>query len=185
MLPAWREHGCESNLYTREEVTKTMSVSIRILACVSTICNPDDRLEKREAQLASALKRAYNEQFKDYITRDVSTITWGYDEPEHILLTAKSWNSDISHDLMVAIGNILTSPADGAWPALGNDRTDALLVAASATNDEPRPNAKQLLFNMPTGHDTSWCYECVLSENRLRNIVKHPENYVTAWLHAD
>ena len=65
MLPAWREHGCESNLYTREEVTKTMSVSIRILACVSTICNPDDRPEKREAQsTVAALKRAYNEQFK-------------------------------------------------------------------------------------------------------------------------
>ena len=48
-----------------------MSVSIRILACVSTICNPDDRPEKREAQLASALKRAYNEQFENYIARNV------------------------------------------------------------------------------------------------------------------
>ncbi|OUN07095.1 hypothetical protein [Flavonifractor sp. An91] len=73
-----------------------MSVSIRILACVSTICNPDDRPEKREAQLASALKRAYNEQFKGYITRDVSTIVWGSDEPEHILLTAKRGTATLS-----------------------------------------------------------------------------------------
>lgn len=137
MLPAWREHGCESKLYTREEVTTTMSVSIRILACVSTICNPDDRPEKREAQLASALKRAYNEQFKDYITRDVSTIIWGYDEPEHILLTAKSWNSDIIHDLMMAIGGVLSGPSDGALPILDSDRTQELTVAA------PRPMMKQ------------------------------------------
>ena len=185
MLPAWREHGCESNLYTREEVTKTMSVSIRILACVSTICNPDDRPEKREAQLASALKRAYNEQFKDYITRDISTIIWGYDEPEHILLTAKSWNSDISHDLMAAIGGVLSGPSDGALPILDSDRTQELTVAAAAANDEARPDAKCLLFNMPIGGETSWRYECVLSENRLNDALKHPEDYAVAWLYAD
>ena len=163
-----------------------MSVSIRILACVSTICNPDDRPEKRETQLASALKRAYNEQFKDSITRDVSTIIWGYDEPEHILLTAKSWNSDISHDLMMAIGGVLSGPSDGALPILDSDRTQELTVAAAAANDEARPDAKCLLFNMPIGGgETSWRYECVLSENRLNDALKHPENYAIAWLYAD
>ena len=186
MLPAWREHGCESELYTREEVKKTMSVSIRILACVSTICNPDDRPEKREAQLASALKRAYNEQFRDYLARNVTNIVWGIDKPEHITRAAKVWNSDIIHDLMMAIGGVLSGPSDGALPILDSDRTQELTVAAAAANDEARPDAKCLLFNLPTGGgDTSWCYECVLSENRLRNIVKHPEDYVTAWLHAD
>ena len=163
-----------------------MSISIRILACVSTICNPDDRPKKREAQLASALKRAYNEQFKNYITRDISTIIWGYDEPEHILLTAKSWNSDISHDLMVAIGGVLSGPSDGALPILDSDRTQELTVAAAAANDEARPDAKCLLFNMPIGGgETSWRYECVLSENRLNDALKHPENYAIAWLYAD
>lgn len=168
-----------------------MSVSIRILACVSTICSPDDRPEKREAQLASALKRAYNEQFRGYLAGNVTNIVWGSDEPEHILLAAKTWNSNISHNLMAAIGNILTGPADGMWPALDTDRTQELTIAAAAANNEPRPNAKQLLFNLPLGpgtswcYDTNWCYECVLSENRLRNIVKHPEDYAVAWLHAD
>ena len=185
MLRARREDGCDSNLYTREEVTKTMSVSIRILACVSTICNPDDRPEKREAQLASALKRAYNEQFKDYITRDVSTITWGVDKPEHITRAAKMWNSDIIHDLMMAIGGILSGPSDGALPILNSDRTQELTVAATAANDEARPDAKCLLFNMPIGGETSWRYECVLSENRLNDALKHPEDYAVAWLYAD
>lgn len=163
-----------------------MSVSIRILACVSTICNPDDRPEKREDQLASALKRAYNEQFKDYITRDVSTITWGVDKPEHITRTAKVWNSDIIHDLMMAIGGVLSGPSDGALPILNSDRTQELTVAAAAANDEPRPDAKCLLFNMPIGGgETSWRYECVLSENRLSDALKHPENYAIAWLYAD
>ena len=168
-----------------------MSVSVRILACVSTICSPDDRPEKREAQLASALKRAYNEQFRGYIAGNVTDIVWGSDEPEHIMLAAKSWNNDIVHSLMNAIGSVLTGPADGMWPALDTDRTQELTVAATAANDEPRPNAKQLLFNLPLGpttswcYDTNWCYECVLSENRLRNIVKHPEDYAVAWLHAD
>ncbi|MBM6887028.1 hypothetical protein [Pseudoflavonifractor phocaeensis] len=168
-----------------------MSVSIRILACVSTICNPDDRPEKREAQLASALKRAYNEQFRGYIAGNVTDIVWGSDEPEHIMLAAKSWNNDIVHSLMNAIGSVLTGPADGMWPALDTDRTQELTVAAAAANNEARPNAKQLLFNLPLGtgaswcYDTNWCYECVLSENRLRNIVKHPEDYAVAWLHAD
>lgn len=168
-----------------------MSVSIRILACVSTICNPDDRPEKREAQLASALKRAYNEQFRGYLARNVTDIVWGSDEPEHIMLTAKSWNNDIVHSLMNAIGSVLTGPADGMWPALDTDRTQELTIAAAAANDEARPNAKQLLFNLPLGpgnswcYDTNWCYECVLSENRLRNIVKHPEDYAVTWLHAD
>lgn len=186
MLPAWREHGCESKLYTREEVTTTMSVSIRILACVSTICNPDDRPEKREAQLASALKRAYNEQFENYIARNVSTITWGVDKPEHITRAAKAWNSDIIHDLMMAIGGVLSGPSDGALPILDSDRTQELTVAAAAANDEARPDAKCLLFNLPTGGgETSWRYECVLSENRLNDTLKHPENYAVVWLYAD
>ena len=162
-----------------------MSVSIRILACVSTICNPDDRPEKREAQLASALKRAYNEQFRGYLARNVTNIVWGSDEPEHILLTAKSWNSDIIHDLMMAIGGVLSGPSDGALPILDSDRTQELTVAAAAANDEARPDAKCLLFNMPIGGETSWRYECVLSENRLNDALKHPENYAIAWLYAD
>ena len=186
MLPAWREHGCESKLYTREGVTTTMSVSIRILACVSTICNPDDRPEKREAQLASALKRAYNEQFENYIARNVSTITWGVDKPEHITRAAKAWNSDIIHDLMMAIGGVLSGPSDGALPILNSDRTQELTIAAAAANDEARPDAKCLLFNLPAGgSDTSWYYECVLSENRLNDALKHPENYAIVWLYAD
>ena len=202
MLPAWREHGCESELYTREEVKKTMSVSIRILACVSTICNPDETEEQKTRSLSAALIRAYNEQFKasgymcpeanDVLRlKHVTDIVWGSDEPEHIMLTAKSWNNDIVHSLMNAIGSVLTGPADGMWPALDTDRTQELTVAAAAANDEARPNAKQLLFNLPLGtgaswcYDTNWCYECVLSENRLRNIVKHPEDYAVAWLHAD
>ena len=163
-----------------------MSVSIRILAYISTICNPDDRPEKREAQLASALKRAYNEQFRNYLARNVTNIVWGSDEPEHILLTAKSWNSDIIHDLMMAIGGVLSGPSDGALPILDNDRTQELTVAAAAANDEARPDAKCLLFNLPTGGgETSWRYECVLSENRLNDTLKHPENYAIAWLYAD
>ena len=163
-----------------------MSVSIRILACISTICNPDDRPEKREAQLASALKRAYNKQFRDYLARNVTDIVWGSDEPEHIMLTAKSWNNDIVHSLMNAIGSVLTGPADGMWPALDTDRTQELTVAAAAANDEARPDAKCLLFNMPIGGgETSWRYECVLSENRLSDALKHPENYAIAWLYAD
>lgn len=110
-----------------------MSVSIRILACVSTICNPDDRPEKQEAQLASALKRAYNKQFRDYLARNVTNIVWGSDEPEHILLTAKSWNNDIIHDLIMAIGGVLSGPSDGALPILNSDRTQELTVAAAAT----------------------------------------------------
>ena len=101
------------------------------------------------------------------------------------MLTAKSWNNDIVHSLMNAIGSVLTSPADGMWPALDTDRTQELTIAAAAANNEARPNAKQLLFNLPTGYDTSWQYECVLSENRLRQILQHPEDYAVAWLHAD
>lgn len=41
-----------------------MSVSIRILACVSTICNPDETEEQKTRSLSAALIRAYNEQFK-------------------------------------------------------------------------------------------------------------------------
>ena len=90
-----------------------MSVSIRILACVSTICNPDETEEQKTRSLSAALIRAYNEQFKDssYMcpeTNDVlrlkhvTDIVWGSDEPEHIMLTAKSWNNDIVHSLMNA-----------------------------------------------------------------------------------
>ena len=98
------------------------------------------------------------------------------------------WNSDIIHDLMMAIGGVLSGPSDGALPILNSDRTQELTVAAAAANDEARPDAKQLLFNLPLGtgaswcYDTNWCYECVLSENRCENILKHPEDYAVAWL---
>lgn len=145
-----------------------MCLSIQVLANISFVCNSLDTNTKKTKHLTRALKEKYN-------------------EPEHIILTARKWNETLTKDLINRIENFLTGPKeDNNLPRLGSPETQMLAVAATAADDIPMSITEHLLFCIPQDviHKNRF-YSCILGDDRLQNIQQHPENYAVVQLCID
>lgn len=105
----------------------------------------------------------------------ITETTLGVNDPHGIVTTAKSWNEDIRIILLAAARQILNKDAD---KALKMDSTDTYALTNIALTADGTFHTKSVcgIIRM-LSHGRNTIAETVMSDEVLRDVIDHPENY--------